>query len=153
MCDRFHPKSRATLSATMASRVAIEAGLVNEGGEYERDQHGRGRGDGDRQDEHQEVRAGLGADAQVRHRDQGEDEQRDGAADRGDRVQLEHQREDQAQASASISSPFWTAPSFAAISGGNCLVSTSRSLSPIAGYSPALVAPAVANSAVTVISQ
>ena len=44
-------------------------------------------------------------------------------------------------------------PNFRAISGGNCRVSTSRSDSPGAGYSPALVAPAVANRAVTLISQ
>ena len=53
-----------------------------------------------------------------------------------------------------ISSPAETRPpSLRAISGGNCPVSASRSDSPWAGYRPALVAPAVANSAVTVISQ
>ena len=55
---------------------------------------------------------------------------------------------------AAISSPFDARPPvLRAISGGNCPVSASRSLSPCAGYKPALVAPAVANSAVTVISQ
>ena len=57
-------------------------------------------------------------------------------------------------ATASISSPADARPpSFRAISGGNCPVSASRSDSPGAGYSPALVAPAVANNAVTLISQ
>jgi len=50
---------------------------------------------------------------------------------------------------AAISSPLEARPpSLRAISGGNCAVSASRSDSPWAGYSPALVAPAVANSAV-----
>jgi len=53
-----------------------------------------------------------------------------------------------------ISSPFEAGPpALRAISGGNWPVSASRSDSPCAGYSPALVAPAVANIAVTVISQ
>ncbi len=39
------------------------------------------------------------------------------------------------------------------IRGGNCPREASSSLRPVAGYSPALVAPAVANSAVTLIIQ
>ena len=55
-------------------------------------------------------------------------------------------------ATAAISSPADTRPpNRRAIRPGNCPVSASRSDSPAAGYSPALVAPAVANSAVTAI--
>ena len=69
-------------------------GLVDQSGEHERHEDRAGRDD--RQDQHQEVRAGLGADPQVRRGDHGEDHQGHRAADRRDRVQVEHHGQDQA---------------------------------------------------------
>ena len=107
--------------------------------------------DRDRQDE--DVGTGFRTHPDVAGGDQREHHQRDHAADRSDRTEIEEHREqrcgdgggDQAEGGASSD----TDP----ITGGNCRVAVISSQRPFAGYSPALVAPDVAKSAVTVIIQ
>src|SRR5690242_10727319 len=67
-------------------------GLMDQRGEYERDQNHGGRHDRRYQD--QDVGAGLTPDTDMSHGDQREDNQGDGTADRGDRVQFEQQGHD-----------------------------------------------------------
>ena len=95
-CDeprrRFHQRSRHDTEQQDRDQGHGGRRLVHQGGDGERDQDHDGRGFG--QDQQPGPGAGLVPDAKVTKGHEGEHDQGDGAADRGDRIQVEEERED-----------------------------------------------------------
>ena len=84
---RFQIRSRTTDSSAIATMAMKVAGSLRSGVDGEEDEHDRGHGDGSQDD--RASRSGVGAASVAGDADEQEDEQRAGAADRGDRREVD----------------------------------------------------------------